>query len=93
MGIDERGIKPMIPLYSVGTWDTNEQAFTAQGNVPSFNLTLWQLKDAMRLLRSIGYSVHRYRDEDGGHEDNDVMVLIERTDGMSEAKILESWQR
>lgn len=79
--------------YSIGTWDTNEQAFTPQIGVPAFNLTLYQLRQSMRMLRDRHYSCHRYRDADGSHDDNDTSVLIERTDGMSEAEILESWKR
>lgn len=41
-----------MPLYSIGTWDTE-----------------W------------------------GHYGNDTSVLIERTDGMTEEEILESWKR
>ena len=41
----------------------------------------------------MGYSVHRYRDSDGSYDDNDFFVLIERTDGESVAKILDSWKR
>ena len=83
----------MTPRYSIGTWDTDLQAFTPQIDVPAFNLTIVELKRSMRLLRRMGYSCHRYRDTDGGHDCNDVAVLIERTDGMDEAEILESWKR
>lgn len=81
------------PLYSVGTWDVDEQSFSPQQDVPAFNLTLWELKESMRLLRAWGYSCHRYRDDDGGHSDNDPFVLIERTDGKPEAEILQGWKR
>lgn len=80
-------------LYSIGTWDTDAQAFTPQTGVPAFNLTLWELKQSMRTLREHGYSVHRYRDADGGHRDNDTDALIERTDGKLEPVILEEWKR
>jgi hypothetical protein len=35
---------------------------------------------ALKELREFGYSAHRYRCENGGHEDNDPMVLVERDD-------------
>lgn len=79
--------------YSVGTWDTEEQAYTPQTGVPAFNLTLGQLLGSLRMLRNCGYSAHRLRDEDGGHENNDWSVLVERTTGMTEKEILESWKR
>jgi hypothetical protein len=47
----------------------------------------------MEELRGTGYSVHRRRDSDGSYDDNDWKVLIERTDGMNEADILERWER
>jgi hypothetical protein len=80
--------------YSVGTWDTDAQAYTPQDGVPAFNLTLSQLLGSLRMLRRrCGYSAHRRRDEDGGHEDNDWSVLVERTDGEPEAEILKAWRR
>lgn len=81
------------PLYSVGTWDPELECYTPQVDVPAFNLTLWQLRAALKQLRQLGYSAHRYRDADGGHEDNDTSVLVERTDGMAEADILKRWER
>jgi hypothetical protein len=69
------------------------QAFTPQTGVPAFNLTLGELRRSMRMLRDCGYSVHRRRGSDLNYDDNDYSVLIERTDGMSEAEILESWKR
>lgn len=67
------------PLYSVGTWDTDLQAFTPQDGltVPSQNVLL----AVLRQLRKIGYSAHYQRDPEGGHDYNDPMVLVERTDG------------
>ncbi len=84
-----------MSLYSVGTWDMDLHAFTPQAglSVPCFNVPLWTLKRALVELRSKGYDCHRFRDPDGGHESNDYMVLVERTDGMNEADILESWTR
>ena len=83
------------PLYSIGTWDPDEQAYTPQIGltVPSFNITLHQLRRAMRELREMDYSCHRFRDEDGDHEDNDWTVLIERTDGRPEEEIRKGWER
>jgi hypothetical protein len=72
-----------VPLYSVGTWDTDEQAYTPQAGltVPSQNVPLPGLLAVLRQLRSMGYTAHRYRDADGCHDDNDWSVLVERTDG------------
>lgn len=83
------------PLYSVSTWDTDEQAYTPQVGVtvPAFNITLWQLRHALKELRQMGYTAHRYRDPDGEHDDNDWSVLVERTDGRPEAEIRKGWER
>jgi hypothetical protein len=81
------------PLYSIGTWDTDEQAFTPQVGVPAFNLALFELRQSMRMLRDCGYSCHRYRDAGGSYDDNDTSVMVERTDGKSEAEIREGWKR
>ena len=70
-------------LYSVGTWDTDLQAFTPQAGLtcPSQNVPLFSLLDVLRQLRAMGYTCHRRRDKNGDHCDNDCSVLIERTDG------------
>lgn len=83
------------PLYSVGTWDTNAQAFTPQTGltVPCVNVPWRTLLECMRQLRRMGYAADRYRDADGGHETNDPMVLVERTDGKPESVILDEWRR
>ena len=88
------------PRYSVGTWDTESQCFTPQIGVPSINLTLWELRASLRELRNCGYTAHRRRvrilssgDEDFHHDDNDAWTRVDRTDGMSEAEILEAWKR
>jgi len=83
------------PLYSVGTWDTDQQAYTPQVglSVPSLNVPIGTLRQAMRELRRMGYPCHRRRDSDGSYDDNDWAVLVERTDGMSEAEILKIWER
>jgi hypothetical protein len=84
-----------MPLYSVATWDTELQAYTPQEglSVPSINIPLWTLRQALRELRTMGYTAHRYRDEDGEHSSNDWCVMVERTDGMAESEILRLWQR
>lgn len=80
--------------YSVGTMDDELNAYTPQiGVEKSINITLHELRRALKRLRELGYSAHRFRDPDGGHEDHDSYVLVERTDGMSEEEILESWKR
>lgn len=79
------------PLYSIGTWDGDEQAYTPQIGVPAFNLTRPQLVASMRLLQQCGYSCHRIKQ--GNEYDSDCSVLIERTDGKPEAEILEEWKR
>lgn len=83
------------PLYSVGTWDERRQAYTPQRGLstPSFNITIRQLRTAMKELRGMGYSCHRFRDEDGDHDDNDWSVLIERTDGKHWKEIRKGWNR
>lgn len=81
------------PRYSVGTWDTELQAYTPQVGVPGINLTRAQLKASIRLLRYYGYTAHRYGNCSSDDRDNDTSVLIERTDGMTEAEILQHWLR
>lgn len=68
--------------YSIRTWDGDLQAYTPQAglSLPWNGLSLWQLRQAMRELRAMGYSCHRFRDPDGDHDDNDHSVLIERDD-------------
>lgn len=84
-----------LPLYSVGTWDSELDCYTPQAGVPAFNLTLNQLRASLRMLRNCGYSAHRVRSVWDGEVDwdSDSYVLVERTDGMSEAEILERWER
>lgn len=82
------------PLYSVGTWDTDEQAYTPHRWIAkTFNMTLRELRAAIQTLRLLGYTAHRRGNINVGHGDNDDSGLIERTDGKSEAEILESWLR
>jgi hypothetical protein len=81
-------------VYSVGTWDPEAQAYTPQIGVgPSINVDWRGLLRVMRNLRAAGYSAHRTRDERGDHEDNDWTVLVERTDGLTDAEVLEDWKR
>jgi hypothetical protein len=83
----------MTPLYSIGTWDTEAQAYTPQiGVSKTFNVTHWELLRAMRKLKTLGYSCHR-RGDKREELDNDPFVLIERTDGKPEAEIMEDWKR
>ena len=83
------------PLYSVGTWCTERQAYSPQKGLagPSLNITLPQLRQRLRELRKLGYSAHRYREEDGTHDDNDWFVMIERTDGATPLSIRRGWRR
>ena len=82
------------PLYSVGTWDCEEQSYTPYDlDHPAYNITRKELKEAIRRLRGWGYTVHRYGNCDTGHDDNDWAVLIERTDGKSPKDILAGWVR
>lgn len=82
--------------YSVGTWDTNKGAFTPQRglSVPSFNCTIGELRIALKELRRMGYSAHRQKDPDSdSHDNNDSMVLVQRTDGMHWKEIMKDWRR
>lgn len=83
------------PLFSAGTWDAYRQAYTPQKglSVPAFNIPMRQLIVAVRDLKRMGYSAHRFRDADGNYEDNDWSVLIERTDGQHWKEIRRSWAR
>lgn len=81
------------PLYSIGTWDTDLGCYTPQIGVPSINLTRRQLVESMRELQQCGYSCHRTGNTDQAVRDSDTYVLIERTDGKSEAEILRDWER
>ena len=70
----------MKPLYSVGTWDMDLQAYTPQEGltVPSQNVDIHGLRRALKELRRLGYSCHYCSKR---HWDNDCAVLVERTDG------------
>jgi hypothetical protein len=83
--------KPLCAVehtYSVRTWDTDVQAYTPQEglSLPWNGLTLWQLRQALQELRSMGYSAERYRDPDGSHDDNDWTVLVERDDELTDGR-------
>lgn len=85
----------MGAVFSIGTWDGDAQAYTPQVGltVPCVNVPWRTLLCVLRELRSMGYSAHRVRSENGDHEDNDWAVLVERTDGMTEAEVLKGWKR
>jgi hypothetical protein len=80
------------PLYSVGTWDCEAQAYTPQDEVPAFNLTIRELRASLRAIRQCGYGAWRTRGSHGDHY-SDWAVLVERTDGLPEHEILEGWKR
>lgn len=82
-------------LYSVGTWDMDEQAYTPQAGltVPCINVPWLTLLEVMRQLKSMSYSAHYRRDAKGKHDDNDWSVLVERTDGTAPVDILKGWER
>ena len=80
------------PLYSVGTWCTDRQAYSPHAGVPAFNLTLAELRASLRKLRALGYEAYRVRWEDGSR-DSDPDVMVERTDGKSPREIREGWKR
>lgn len=84
-----------MATYSVGTWDVDAQAYTPQVGltVPCVNVPWRILLQVLRELRRMGYHAHRFRDERGDHDDNDWAVLVERTDGMTEAEVMEGWKR
>ncbi len=88
------------PLYSIGTYDHEECAYSRHKDLPAFNLTRKELVDVMRALQHDGYSCHRFRHRDpktGELEEwaseSDPDVLIERTDGEPVESILERWKR
>ncbi len=83
------------PLYSIGTYDGEAQAFTPQVGLSRYPVNCpWRdLLQICRELCRMGYSCHYRRDPDGGHSDNDPSVLIVRTDGMVPEEIFKSWER
>lgn len=65
--------------YTVTTWDMDEESFTRQLGMiePWENLTIWQLKAALKELRTMGYDCHYLRDKNGNHDANDFSVCVE----------------
>ena len=82
------------PVYSIGTWDGLLNAFTPQQglSVPCINVPLATMRQVLRELRAMGYDAQYRRDASGEHWDNDPVVLVERTDGKTEAEVLLSWR-
>lgn len=78
----------MSHTYSCRTWDADEQRYTPQAGLsfPAEGLTLWRLRGALKELRAMGYSAHRFRDADGTHDDNDWAVLVERDDEQTDGR-------
>jgi len=71
----------MAPRYRVQTWDTERQEFTPQVGLDKWcDLTKWELAEALRQLKVLGYDCHRTRDPDGEHRSSDASVLVERVD-------------
>lgn len=86
------------PLYSIGTWDPDAQGYTPHEttDTPCINVDINGLRRHLKELRKMGYTCHRVRHKCGdawSHDDNDPLVLVERTDGLPLAEILERWQR
>lgn len=82
--------------YSVGTWSPDRQAYTPQVGCsiwPQWHLTRSQLRTILRELRQMGYTAHRVRSADGGHDDNDYSVLVERTDGRTAKEMRRAFRR
>jgi hypothetical protein len=71
-----------MPLYTLTTWDAELEDYTPQEglDVPSVNVTIHQLRRAIRELRRRGYSANYARSANSGRY-GDPSVLIERTDG------------
>lgn len=68
-------------FYRILTWDAEAEMYTPPEEIdaPSANLTLWQLRAALRALRGEGYTCHYLR-RPGGHHDNDPAVLVESSE-------------
>jgi len=81
------------PLYSIGTWDVEEQSYLPHPGFRCINITRKQLVIVMRQLQQRGYTCHRYGNTTQDIRDSDTAVLIERTDGKSRKAILEGWKR
>ena len=86
--------RPCRGLYSIGTWSIDDQAYTPQSGLKNcINITMAELRKRIKALRCMGYTAHRRGNIRDGHDDSDVYVLIERTDGKPESEILEDWKR
>lgn len=82
--------------YSIGTWDTELQAYTPQAGCdsPCINVDIHGLRRHLRELRDEhSYTAHRVRGDEGTHDDNDWSVLVERTDGATMDEIMKGWVR
>jgi hypothetical protein len=80
-------------LYSIGTWDVEEQAYLPHPGMRCINISRKQLVLVMRHLRKCGYTCHRYGNTRTDDRDSDTAVVIERTDGKPRKDILEGWKR
>lgn len=90
----ERRREVSVPLFSVGIWDSDFQAYMLHPgtSVRAINITKWELRRVLKELREFGYPCHRVRFPDGGR-DSDPAVLVERTDGQPAVEILRRWAR
>jgi len=77
-----RRSSPVSATYTIRTYDWDLAEYTPQAGmtVPSERVDIHGLRRALRDLRRLGYSCHRFRDAYGGHDDNDTSVLVERDD-------------
>lgn len=66
----------MNGLYWVYTWESRLDCFTPQNGVPPGPHNPYELRQALKALRAMGYGAHRRRDADGNHDDNDPFVLV-----------------
>ena len=75
--------------YSIGTWDSEHECFTPQAecSTPWLNVDIHGLRRHLKELKACGYSCHRHQG------DSDPAVLVERTDGEPEVKVLERWTK
>lgn len=85
-------VKSDKPLYSIGTWDSDRECFSPHPHMktPWLNVNIHGLRRHLKELKTKGYSCHRLRHNDNT-VDSDPAVLVERTDGSSEASIRNSW--
>lgn len=94
--VDYKIPKPK-PLYSIGTWNPETNGFTPHetADTPCVNVDTHGLRRHLKELRRVGYTCRRVRvaTENGWQWNDDPWVLVQRTDGMPLAKILELWKR